>query len=89
MDFCAAQHLFMKAMNSAGVLFPASKKEIINKLGDVVVQIGEDRFELAAEIVKKIEVEEFPCGSAFWCAYTAAVMQEAKEQMESVKKIHT
>lgn len=86
MGFCAGTHLFLKALEKAGVSFPTTKAEVMEKLGDTVVQVGEDEFAPAAGIVEKFATDEYPNGSAFWCAYTASCYMEAKESMESVKK---
>lgn len=88
MAFSSASHVFVKAVNKAGVVFPTTKAEIVGKLGDTEVQVADDKFVKAASIVESMDVDEFPNGAAFMCAYTCACMQEAKANMESVKRFN-
>lgn len=88
MAFCSAGHVFVKALDKAEITFPTTKKEIIAKLGDIEVQVADDKFVSAASIVEAIQVEDFPNGTAFMCAYTSAMYKEAEANMESVKKFN-
>ena len=72
MAFCSGNHVFWKAVSKAGVLFPTTKKEIIEKLGDVEVQVSDDTFVKAASIVNNLPIDSFENGSEFWCAVTSA-----------------
>jgi|GEM_PF-3380852 hypothetical protein len=66
-------HLFVKALDAAGVTFPTDKQEVIDMLGNAEVQVAENEFVKAADMVKKFPVSEYPTGMAFMCAYYASI----------------
>lgn len=66
-------HVFIKSMDKAGVTFPTTKTEIINKMSGVKIQKSDTEFIMASDILSKLPVEEFPNGHAFMCAFNAAL----------------
>jgi hypothetical protein len=81
MAFAGATQLFFKALNKSGVQFPATKAEIIQKVGDLKIQVTDDTYAKVADIVSNIAVSEFPNGAAFACGYIASVYVGACKEM--------
>jgi len=72
-------HLFVKALNEAGVRFPSSSEEIVKKLGDTKLRLSEQTVINAAELAESVYPDYFENGAAFMCAYHSALYSSAKE----------
>ncbi|MGE4353218.1 MAG: hypothetical protein AB7D36_03925 [Oscillospiraceae bacterium] len=72
-------HNFHKAMAKAGIVFPATKAEIIRALGDQKVQVDFDAFVPAASLVERIIPDTYENAAAFYNAYFAAAMVALKK----------
>ncbi len=81
MAFCSAVHVFVKALDKAGIQFPATKSGIIKAFGNIEVQVADNTFVKAASIVEKLVPEEYENGSAFMCAYYSAAYAPLKEEL--------
>ncbi|MBO1308498.1 hypothetical protein JZO70_20155 [Enterococcus sp. 669A] len=71
-------HYFVKAFNQLDVRFPVTKKELIEKAGDIQVKTWEDQYTPLKEIFESMAPEDYPNGTAFMCAYTSANLQMPK-----------
>lgn len=72
-------HYFVKAFNKMNIIFPATKKEILAKTGDIQVKTWENQYTSLKEIIESLQPEEYPCGTALMCAYTSANLQMPKK----------
>jgi hypothetical protein len=73
-------HLFVKALGKAGVQFPASKTEIIKKLGDTRLRLSETNIVEAKTLVENIVPDFFENGSAFFCAFHSALYEQGAKK---------
>jgi hypothetical protein len=69
-------HVFLKALDEAGVQFPASKNEIVSRLGDSELRLSSSHIVKAASLVSTIEPDDFENGAAFFCAYHSALYRD-------------
>jgi hypothetical protein len=69
-------HLFLKALDEAGVQFPSSKSEIISRLGDFELKLSGSHIIKASSLVSAIEPDNFENGAAFFCAYHSALYRD-------------
>jgi hypothetical protein len=74
-------HNYHKAMGKAGVVFPATKAEIIDALGDLQVQVDFDTFVPASSLVERILIENYENAAAFYNAYMAAATLSLKKAL--------
>jgi hypothetical protein len=75
-------HNFHKSLAKSGVVFPATKAEIIEALGDVKIQVDHDSFIEAAENVKRMPIDDFPNAAAFYSSYMASGMEALKKTIK-------
>jgi hypothetical protein len=69
-------HIFIKALDRAGVRFPATKSDIISRLGDLELKLSSSRTIKASSLVSAIEPDNFDNGAAFFCAYHSALYRD-------------
>ena len=70
---CTAEpHFMMKAVSKAGIIFPVSKAECIEKAGDIQVKVDFDAYEPLAFILERMAPEFFENASHFYNAYMSA-----------------
>lgn len=67
-------HNFIKAMDKAGITFPTTKTAMMEKFGDMTIQIDYDKKIPARQFIEKIVKEEFECASAFYDAMFAELI---------------
>ncbi|MDR1604463.1 MAG: hypothetical protein LBS10_06695 [Gracilibacteraceae bacterium] len=72
-------HNFHKALSKAGVVFPATKGEILKALGDARIQVDFDSFIRAAGNVERMPVESYPNAAAFYNSYIASGFEALKK----------
>ncbi len=72
-------HYFVKTFNQLDVRFPMTKRELIEKAGDIQVKTWENQYTLLKDIFESMVPEEYPNGTAFMCAYTSANLQTPKK----------
>jgi hypothetical protein len=73
-------HLFIKELHRKNVLFPASKKDIAEKLKKSTFRLSPERTVSAASYLEKIKPEYFENGAAFLCAFHSACYEEIKNK---------
>ena len=66
--YSAANHNMVKALANAGIKFPVSKKELIDKVGSVQVQIDFDKKITIEEYCKDIKIGDFENKCQFFTA---------------------
>ena len=71
MAFFATQHLFVRAISEAGIIFPASKDDLIKQFGDITYQEEQGVEIPAADTVRELPLDYYHNGSEFWNAYSA------------------
>jgi hypothetical protein len=69
-------HVFLKALDAAGVQFPAPKSEIVSRLGDLELRLSSSHIIKAASLVSAIMPDYFENGAAFLCAYHSALYRD-------------
>jgi hypothetical protein len=79
--YTADLHNFHKALGKAGVVFPATKAEIIEALGDTQIQIDFDAFVKASSNVRRLPIDSFPNAAAFYNCYIASGMEALKKSI--------
>ncbi|MDR3365212.1 MAG: hypothetical protein LBS91_09780 [Clostridiales Family XIII bacterium] len=72
--YLADIHHFHKAMAPIG--YPATKAEIIAKIGDKKIKVGHDEYKTVEEMVAPLALEEYSCGCAFYCALIANIYKD-------------
>ena len=77
--FDYAPHFMVKAVRKAGITFPISKKECLEKAGDLTVRVDFDRTVPLHSVLERMVPENYDCGAAFYNAYMAAEMKAGKE----------
>lgn len=75
----SGMHYFVKAFNQLDVHFPVTKRELIEKAGDIQVKTWEEQYTPLKDIFELMVPEEYPNGTAFMCAYTSANLQVPKK----------
>jgi hypothetical protein len=80
-NYTSDLHNFHKALAKAGVVFPATKEEIVRALGDTKIQVDFDTFIKAADNVARMPVTSFPNAAAFYNCYIASGMEEMKKSI--------
>lgn len=54
------------------ITFPATKVEIIEKVGEEMIRTAEDNFTPFKNILSKIPLDSFSCAAEFYCALNAS-----------------
>lgn len=70
--FVAEMHNFHKAM--AEITWPTTKKEILEKIGEKKVKVNWNEEKTIAEMISKIEVDEYDTAPYFYNAYMASTL---------------
>ena len=65
-----ATHYIVIAMRP--ITFPATKAQIIERVGDEMIPTSPDGCTPLRELVKKIPLERFGCAAEFYCAFNAS-----------------
>lgn len=54
------------------ITFPATKAEIIEKVGDEPIRTSPDGCTPFRELLAKVTLDEFSCAAEFYCAFNAS-----------------
>ena len=54
------------------ITFPASKAEIIEKVGGEPIRTSPDGYTPFRELLAKVPLDEFSCAAGFYCAFNAS-----------------
>ena len=68
--YLLATHYVVIAMRP--ITFPATKAQIIEKVGDELIRTSSDGFTPLRELVEKIPLDRFRCAAEFYCAFNAS-----------------
>lgn len=69
-QFKGMLHLLHKRM--ANVVYPISKQEILEQIGDEIVKVDMEHYLSVQEIIAPIRQETFSCAAEFYCALLGA-----------------
>ena len=78
--FTYGPHLMIKAMRKAGITFPASKAECMEKAGDALVQVDFDTFRPLRDVIAEVDPDHFVNNEAFYCAWMCTCTKALKKQ---------
>lgn len=70
MPYMLALHYIVIAMRD--VRFPVTKKELIEKYGNTLIQTSPDGTTSFKEILEKMPMDEFSCAAEFYCNHSAS-----------------
>lgn len=70
MPYMLTLHYIVLAMRE--VKFPATKAELIEKVGDKPIRTGPDSYTPFKEILAKMPMDEFSCAAEFYCNHSAS-----------------
>lgn len=70
-----ASHFFVKAFNEAGITFPTTKTEMVEKAADIQVRTGDNDYTPLRDIIASFGPEAYSSGTAMMCAYSSAALQ--------------
>ena len=69
-------------MGKAGITFPATKAELLEKFGDMTIKVDFDKEAKISDTVKEMVPEDYSCACAFRNAYISAQMQALKKELK-------
>lgn len=70
--FTFGPHLMVKAVRRAGIRFPASKADCMEKAGDALVQVDFDTFRPLRDVIAGLSPDYFVNNEAFYSAWVSA-----------------
>lgn len=80
-EFTFEQHYFMKAVAKSGIMFPISKKDAIEKAGDLTVRVDFDKYVTLRSMIENMYLDHYENGADFYCDYRAASLAAYKEKI--------
>ena len=80
--YTSEAHNLIKAMGKAGITFPATKAELLEKFGDMTIKVDFDKEAKIPDTVKEMVPEDYSCACAFRNAYISAQMQALKKELK-------
>ena len=78
--FTYGPHLMVKAMRKAGITFPATKAECMEKAGDAMVQVDFDAFRPLRDVIAELDPDHFVNNEAFYSAWMCTCTKALKKQ---------
>ncbi|MDR3280850.1 MAG: hypothetical protein LBT23_10090, partial [Synergistaceae bacterium] len=69
-------HVFLKALEAAGIQFPISKQSMLDALQDASLRLSDERTIPASSLIVGIEPFFFDNGAAFLCAFHSALYRD-------------
>ena len=79
--FLGERNSLQRELSGAGILYPISKKRLLQKMGGRMIQVDFDRRIPAEDILEKLEPERFENAAALHCAYLSMKTAEAIENV--------
>ena len=76
--FDSAPHFMVKAVRKAGIRFPISKAECLEKAGELTVKVDFDRTVPLRVILESMVPDFYENGASFYNAYVSAQMKASK-----------
>jgi len=68
--YLLTNHYIVIAMR--GVSFPASKADIMEKVGEELIRSAPDEYTVFKDILQKMPLEQYSCAAEFYCALSAS-----------------
>lgn len=78
MIFRARYHHINKALEYAGIYFPTTKSDILEKICGVTVEVDFGKRQLLSDIIAAMKPEIYENACAFYCALISADTQAGK-----------